>query len=320
MTDEKLAQMIKEYVDMKMKSTLAEYSKQIDSRFDEAEDNRKSATDDIIELIHDENKAQDKTVNDQLKLSQKYIVEFSDKVTAFQESFTKAEKTLTSITESISEIETSVEEGIDEVRGDLLKATTESMDFITEANKTNIENANDKAQENEAFIQSSFSDASEQLNKLFNDLSTQTTKDFKALELTDKVYMQDDLLRLNDHINTKLSVLKGDKGDVGEPGIDGKNGEKGEKGSDGDSLVHRGDYVKDKAYSNLSLVLHNGTTFVAAEEITGSPPGNGWRVVASKGAKGNRGEKGLTGERGLKGDRGEIDIEENIAIVEEILK
>ena len=51
MTDEKLAQMIQEYVDMKMKSTIADYDKQIDVRFDEVEANIENATDGIC-LCH----------------------------------------------------------------------------------------------------------------------------------------------------------------------------------------------------------------------------------------------------------------------------
>lgn len=62
------------------------------------------------------------------------------------------------------------------------------------------------------------------ISKINSEHSTFSNKKFevKTLEQTNKI--NDELLRLNNHINSKLTSLKGDKGDAGEKGKQGDSG------------------------------------------------------------------------------------------------
>jgi len=57
-----------------------------------------------------------------------------------------------------------------------------------------------------------------------SELKTITADKLEMIELKNKVYLQEELLRLNDHINGKLNTLKGEKGDCGEKGSQGESG------------------------------------------------------------------------------------------------
>ena len=72
------------------------------------------------------------------------------------------------------------------------------------------------------------SEAKDQIPELIEVVAQEATETFDQcvgkMQLEQKLYLQDELLRLNSHVNNKLDTLKGDKGDAGE---------RGEKGDDG---------------------------------------------------------------------------------------
>ena len=376
MTDEELAQIVKETVDLKIKEydlTVGERFNKTKEDLNDVESDREDGDEHIKNLISvtnkninknaellqekvtkleykliglngDITKAQDNIVSieDDVEGADKMInvllentkKEFDSQVDIFNEKFSGLELETKKLNDTVVETEGKLlgkmsqlcidtDGMINVIQKETLKSVDDNTNLVNEINKTNISKMHEVAKVNVELIDKLFSESKVNIDKLFSDVSNRITNDFKSLELADKIYMQDELLRLNDYVNNKLSVLKGDKGDIGDSGLDGKDGDKGDTGNDGDSLEHKGDYTQGDKYSKLNLVVHNGTTFVAYKETSVMPPGDGWRAIATKGAKGNRGEKGLSGERGLKGDKGdtgEISIEDNIAIVEEIIK
>lgn len=99
----------------------------------------------------------------------------------------------------------------------------------------------------------------------------------------------------------------------GKDGVDGRDGVDGEQGPPGRSIVLRGTYDAECAYSELDVVIVGGSSFVALKDEPGPCPGGGWQLLASRGSRGERGERGLPGrdgvgtrgEKGEKGDPGE---------------
>lgn len=64
----------------------------------------------------------------------------------------------------------------------------------------------------------------EELDDLTIKALSQINIEMNSLESAQKIYIQDELLRLNDHVNRKLDTLKGEKGDCGEKGEKGESG------------------------------------------------------------------------------------------------
>jgi hypothetical protein len=78
-------------------------------------------------------------------------------------------------------------------------------------------------------------------------------------------------------------------------------GRDGKDGRDGESLSLRGTYDMHDAYARLDVVEFGGEAFIALRDNPGMCPGDGWQLLASRGAKGDereRGARGLTGETG----------------------
>lgn len=76
---------------------------------------------------------------------------------------------------------------------------------------------------------------------------------------------------------------------------------RGADGTEGKSFNPLGLWKADAEYSRLDVVTLNGGSFVALADSPGPCPGDGWRLLASKGERGGRGEKGERGERGMSG-------------------
>ena len=78
----------------------------------------------------------------------------------------------------------------------------------------------------------------------------------------------------------------------------------GRDGVDGRSFVHRGPWSPEVSYQAMDVVMMGGSGFVAVRDEPGPCPGDGWRLVASKGSRGAPGERGPQGERGMPGPAG----------------
>lgn len=71
---------------------------------------------------------------------------------------------------------------------------------------------------------------------------------------------------------------------------------KGDRGEPGPSIIHRGTWSPDVGdYRALDTVALGGSSFLAVRDDPGQCPGDGWRLLASRGA---------TGKPGVKGDQG----------------
>lgn len=73
------------------------------------------------------------------------------------------------------------------------------------------------------------------------------------------------------------------------------------RGIDGRSFEPKGAYDPEGEYQALDVVALNGGSFIALKDQPGPCPGDGWRLLVSRGSRGERGEKGLRGERGPAG-------------------
>lgn len=70
------------------------------------------------------------------------------------------------------------------------------------------------------------------------------------------------------------------------------------KGAAGKSLKLCGTYDADSAYEELDVVMLQGSSFAAKRDNPGPCPGDGWRLLVSRGSRGERGDKGDRGEPG----------------------
>jgi hypothetical protein len=87
-------------------------------------------------------------------------------------------------------------------------------------------------------------------------------------------------------------------------------------GRDGEDAVNfriEGTYHPDAKYRQLSIVMLNGSSFVARHGDPGPCPGDGWQLFT---AVGKRGQQGLKGERGERGPTGPLAIAPRIASIE----
>jgi hypothetical protein len=87
-------------------------------------------------------------------------------------------------------------------------------------------------------------------------------------------------------------------------------------GRDGQDAVNfriEGTYDPDAKYRRLSIVMLNGSSFVARHDAPGPCPGDGWEVFTSVG---KRGQQGAKGERGERGPTGPLAIAPRIASTE----
>jgi hypothetical protein len=72
-------------------------------------------------------------------------------------------------------------------------------------------------------------------------------------------------------------------------------------GRDGEDALNfriEGTYDSDAKYRRLSIVMLNGSSFVARQDDPGPCPGDGWQLFTSVGKRGQQGPKGERGERG----------------------
>lgn len=75
----------------------------------------------------------------------------------------------------------------------------------------------------------------------------------------------------------------------------GAAGEPGPAGANGRSMEFRGAWAATSAYQAHDVAMVNGSSFVALRYYPGPCPGDGWRLLASAGAKGRTGEPGQRG-------------------------
>lgn len=104
-----------------------------------------------------------------------------------------------------------------------------------------------------------------------------------------------------------LDGAPGRDGLDGAPGSDGAvgaDGAKGADGKDGKSVSVRGTFSEDDEYTDLDIVMMNGSSFIAIKENPGPCPGAGWQLLASRGSRGDRGVPGVEGKQGPRGDDG----------------
>jgi hypothetical protein len=84
----------------------------------------------------------------------------------------------------------------------------------------------------------------------------------------------------------------------------------GRDGNDALNFRIEGTYDSDAKYRQLSIVMLNGSSFVARHDDPGPCPGDGWQLFTSVGKRGQQGSKG---ERGERGPRGPLAIAPRIA-------
>ena len=96
----------------------------------------------------------------------------------------------------------------------------------------------------------------------------------------------------------------------------------GRDGKDALNFRIEGTYDPDAKYRRLSIVMLNGSSFVARHDDPGPCPGDGWQLFTAVGKRGQQGPKGERGERGLTGPLAtapriastEIDADYNLVI------
>ena len=72
----------------------------------------------------------------------------------------------------------------------------------------------------------------------------------------------------------------------------------GRDGKDALNFIVEGTYNPDAKYRRLSIVMLNGSSFVARHDDPGPCPGNGWQLFTSVGKRGQQGPKGERGPAG----------------------
>jgi hypothetical protein len=87
----------------------------------------------------------------------------------------------------------------------------------------------------------------------------------------------------------------------------------GRDGKDAFNFRIEGTYDPDAKYRRLSIVMLNGSSFVARHDDPGPCPGDGWQLFTSVGKRGQQGPKG---ERGERGPTGPLAIAPRIASIE----
>lgn len=78
----------------------------------------------------------------------------------------------------------------------------------------------------------------------------------------------------------------------------GAHGDPGPAGAGGRTLEFRGAWTATSEYHAHDVAMVNGSSFVALRDDPGPCPGDGWRLLASAGAKGRTGEPGQRGAAG----------------------
>lgn len=67
----------------------------------------------------------------------------------------------------------------------------------------------------------------------------------------------------------------------------------------------KGNYTADTTYAVMDVVVRDGASYVCMQQTQADPStSSDWRLLASRGAKGDQGLKGDTGIQGPKGDKG----------------
>jgi hypothetical protein len=79
-------------------------------------------------------------------------------------------------------------------------------------------------------------------------------------------------------------------------------------GANGQAPAFRGAWKAAAAYQALDVVMVDGSSFIALRDAPGACPGEGWRLVASRGKSGPPGPPGPQGERGWPGMPGIVPI------------
>jgi len=104
--------------------------------------------------------------------------------------------------------------------------------------------------------------------------------------------------------------VRGESGEAitGPPGEPGIPGPPGEPGNDGRTLAPKGAWKPVGAYQALDVVMLDGSSFIALRDAPGACPGDGWRLLASRGKSGSPGPAGAIGERGYPGPPGAAPV------------
>lgn len=94
----------------------------------------------------------------------------------------------------------------------------------------------------------------------------------------------------------KPATMAPDPSDRGLPGPPGSTGERGRDGVDGKDgapaplIIPAGTWRAGKVYPPLSIVTHDGSSYLATAEVKREPPSKGWQLLAAKGEAGKRTE------------------------------
>jgi hypothetical protein len=77
-------------------------------------------------------------------------------------------------------------------------------------------------------------------------------------------------------------------------------------GKDAIQVTPRGEWSANVSYGLLSLVIHQGCSYLATRNDPGEPGDGkgGWQIIAGKGARGEPGPRGPRGNRGERGEAG----------------
>lgn len=79
----------------------------------------------------------------------------------------------------------------------------------------------------------------------------------------------------------------------------------GRDGADAREMEPLGAFdAEKKDYRRLNVVMVGGASFVATRDDPGPCPGDGWRLLAQQGKRGNQGERGPEGKKGERGEPG----------------
>jgi len=74
-----------------------------------------------------------------------------------------------------------------------------------------------------------------------------------------------------------------------------------ERGADGRTPAFRGAWKAASTYEAFDVAMVEGSSFIALYDVPGPCPGDGWRLIASRGKSGPPGAAGPQGERGWPG-------------------
>ena len=93
----------------------------------------------------------------------------------------------------------------------------------------------------------------------------------------------------------------------------------GQDGRDGRSPFMRGLYAVTETYQALDIVALDGGAFIACRDDPGPCPGDGWRLLVSRGKRGREGRARAAGAMGPQGKQGEsitdITLEGNALVI-----